>query len=665
MQYLNNNLAIEASWLVEEEIVSESNYKQLVLRNHLQVVRRGCLNTPALVDFESMPDRFKRAIEMKLGGSPYDKVKTNQLQVRIEASAAASNYFDTYKLNDGRYLPTDTRREYYTNAIVLDAIHKMINDKKAKRSALGGNTKLAWEQITDAALELDRTKYPHTLPGNARRMEDKYKKYISGGLQSLIHKNFLNSNAAKVDDDVKESLMLELIASPNNLDNAQIVGLYNLMAERMKWKKITAGTVAVWRDKMEMVSYAGRRGSVAFSNKKAMQVKRSAPTCPLYFWTMDGWDVELMFQQTETNKAGHSVTTYHQRPTVVVVLDACCKYPIGYAIGTHENPELIKQALRSAAHHTSELFGTMMRTHQIQSDRYAIKSLTPFYETMGDKFTPARAKNAKAKIIEPYFNTINKKYCQLQANWSGFGITSDRDKQPNVEYLNKFKKNFPDFEGVCAQVTEIIEKERAEKREKYLQLWENTPEADKIELTHENYLLHFGESTGRRVLLQGSGLHPTIMGMRRAYDCFDITFREHAGVRWDVRYDPQDLSYVLAVSEDESLRYVLEEKYVQPMALKDRKEGDSDELQRIRNYNKQQAQHVIEARTKSALHIESLIDEVRAIDTLNKLLMTDSDGQHKNNRNAIRAKSKDQGTKMLEEAQVINDNDEFDIYKLY
>ena len=106
------------------------------------------------------------------------------------------------------------------------------------------------------------------------------------------------------------------------------------------------------------------------------------------------------------------------------------KYPIGYAVGTHETPELIQAALRNAAKHTRELFGKMYKAHQIQSDNYAIKKMMPFYEAMADKVTPARERSAKAKPIEPYFGQINKKWCQLLNNWSGFGITSDREKQP-------------------------------------------------------------------------------------------------------------------------------------------------------------------------------------------------------------------------------------------
>ena len=168
----------------------------------------------------------------------------------------------------------------------------------------------------------------------------------------------------KIEEGEKESLLEMLINDPRCLDNAQVARLYNMMAEQMKWKKITAATVAVWRDKLDMMVYARRRGVTDFRNNKTMQVKRSAPTYPLYFWTMDGWDVELMYQESEKG-----CTTYHNRPTVVVVLDACCKYPIGYAIGTHETPELIQEALRDAAKHTEILFGQMYRTNQLQSDR--------------------------------------------------------------------------------------------------------------------------------------------------------------------------------------------------------------------------------------------------------------------------------------------------------
>ena len=92
-----------------------------------------------------------------------------------------------------------------------------------------------------------------------------------------------------------------------------------------------------------------------------MTVKRSAPSAPLYFWTLDGWDAELLYQKTTVDKQGHNVTTYHNRVKLEVVLDACTKYPIGFAIADTESPDLVRAALRDAVNHTRELFGSRFR----------------------------------------------------------------------------------------------------------------------------------------------------------------------------------------------------------------------------------------------------------------------------------------------------------------
>lgn len=333
------------------------------------------------------------------------------------------------------------------------------------------------------------------------------------------------------------------------------------------------------------------------------------------------------------------------------------KYPIGYAVGTHETPELIQAALRNAAKHTEQLFGKMYKAHQIQSDHYSIKKMTPYYAAMADKVTPARVKNAKAKPIEPYFGQINKKWCQLWNNWSGFGITSNRDKQPNTEYLSKYKTSFPDFEGVCKQIDMVMARERDEKVERYMELWQALDESRKIELTRESYLLQFGETTGRTILLQHSGLHPTILGQRRTYDCFDLSFRDHGSVKWTIKYDPDDLGEVLAVNDDETLLYMLEEKYIQPMALADRKPGDATQLERVREFNRLHGEVVTERRAISGTIVREHMQENGLIEdeTLRRLLITDSNGQHKNVKNHART------GKILPivEAEVVeNDNDD-------
>lgn len=644
LQLYQNRLAIEASYMIEEGIFSIYNYNALIRRKRLLVLRRACRNTPSLLDYESMPERFKKEIIKRIP-DPYLAVRKNALEEFIHPDLTLSNNLEDYKIDEERHLKPEIIREYYANGVLLDAIRRMRTNNK------GHHGKINWEYIAGVVRDIDRTIYPHSLPENGRRLHDRYQRYQREGWMSLIHGNFRNKNAAKVDDEIKESLLIELISSPLNLDNSQIRAQYNIMAEAMHWKKITTATVGVYRDKYDLETYPGRRGTIAFSNKKAMQVKRSAPSFPLYYWTMDGWDVELLYQRVETDKkTGNTRTTYYHRPTIVVILDGCCKYPVGYAIGDHECPGLTKEALRNAMKHTKELLGKMYQVDQLQMDRYAIKMMTPFYEVIGEKVTPARAKNAKAKIIEPYFHYLQKEYYQKCANWSGFGVTSSEELQPNQEVLNSIKKSFPDFDGVCRQIDMIMEKERAKKRDKYLELYSKMPSEHKHELNYAQYLMKLGETTGNKNLMQGSGLHVTINGKRMDYDCFDINFRRHASVRWEIRFDPNDLSKALAVNEDGSLQFMLEEKYIQPMAFIERKKSDYEELQRVNRYNDTMKEHITQMRANSADNVQRLLELSRLkplanddeeypdkdLDTLNKFLITDSEGQHKDERSKVR-----------------------------
>lgn len=621
MQYFNNILTVEAGWMIEQGVMTKMEYDNLVHHTKdIQVVRRACRNTPALVAFDSMPDRYKKAIVERVG-DPRKQARQNVLEGLIEHSAAATTFFEDYMIDDDRHLPADKRREYYTNAIVLDGVKRLIEGRNSKRKALGNRATRFWDEISQAVQELDLTKWPHTLPANARSLERKYQRYLSDGLASLVHKAYQNGskNAAKVADENQKAMLVTFMSDPRNLDNEQVARLYNMVAQQMDWKKITASAVAVWRDKCDDLIFARRHGAEKYRAGREMQVRRSAPTRPLLFWTMDGWDVELLYQ----HKPDKGATTYHNRLTMVVVLDGCCRYPIGFAVGKNESPALIREALRDAERETQRLFGRMYRVGQLQSDHFAMKNLTPTYQAVADKVTPARVKNAKAKPIEAWFNYFNKKYCQMQTNWSGFGITSRKELQPNTEYITRYKHQFPDFEGCVRQIVSFIQAERAELETAYVAQFEAE---GLIELKTAQYLMAFGESTGeRRYLLQGCGIRCTIGTRKMDYDCFDTHFRKYPSTRWQLRYDPEDLHYAVAVNEDESLQFTLEEKYIQPMALADRKEGDARELQRVMDFNRRKEQELMDELTPMEDRARELLEQT----TLSKLLITDSRGQHK------------------------------------
>ena len=116
----------------------------------------------------------------------------------------------------------------------------------------------------------------------------------------------------------------------------------------------------------------------------------------------------------------------------------------------------------------------------------------------------------------------------------------------------------------------------------------------------------------------------------RWYDTFDLTFRQHAGEKWRVLYDPNDLGEVLAINEDGTLRYMLTEKYVQPMALADRTAGDALELQKVHDFNDRLEEHVTDRLAETFHTTEELIkDNPRLGNVLNRFCLCDSRGQHK------------------------------------
>lgn len=630
MEYYGNRLCISYTELTEN-IMSAGNVRQLTSRGKIDRVRRGCNGTPALFAVDSLPVKYRTEV-YKRYPDEQEQAESKPFVEAIEEDGKAIAFYSDYVLDDGRHLPTDKQQEYANNAAVMRAFCLCIERANSHRIRQSKPKIKLGEFWSKAAAALPRIgdRWPNSLPQNARRLQVKWKEYQKEGYSCFISGMWQQKHAAKIDTEEKEAVMIYIMANKNNLDSVKVADYYNKVAKQMGWKPITPRTAGEWLKKRDLVTAAGRRGATNFRNERAMQVKRSRPSAAFLMWSLDGWDVELLYQTVKTDAQGRHITSYSNRLAVEVVLDPCCNYPIGYAIGTHETPELIAAALRNAAQHSKELTGQMLRSNQVQCDHYAIKAMTPLYKIMGDKLTPARVKNAKAKPVEAYFNYLNREYCQRCNNWSGYGITTDPKKQPNSEALNLVRHSFPDFEGVKEQIGAMIATERQRKRTEFMGYIEKLPAERTLPLSKENYLLYYGSTTGNTNAICGGGLRPTLLGVKHEYDTFDISFREHAGEKWTVLFDPDDMGEVLAVNESGTLRYMLQEKYVQPMALADRREGDAEQLQKVFDYNDRLEQYVTDQLADSSKRVEQLIqDNPQLGNVLTRFCLVDSRGQHK------------------------------------
>jgi hypothetical protein len=645
-QYYDGKLGVKVKYLITDidrrhvDSLGLFSYNAIHKRlksatNCYKELRRGCFGSDALILFSSLDRTTKDAVTVKYG-TPEVEVKKSWFAKNYIADRLAFDYYLAHTYGDeNKKLDLKYVQQYTYNASVLNTVLAIKNSRKAYIKALGVTSVDIWQSLSNDVNAFREVE--HNLPTQKDALRRKANEYHKQGYMSLISGKLITKNAAKVVTDEQMALLDELLAKHTNLDNQTIAQVYNSIAERLNWQTITAMTVSNRKEKSNLVTFAGRNGSNALSNKIMMQNKRSKPSLPMLYWTMDGWDAELLYQKTFVDKKGYSTTTYHNRLTMVVILDPFNKYPVGYAIGTHETPELIKQAMLNAIVHTKELFGEYYKPYQLQTDNYSKKALTPMYEACTKHYTPARVKNAKAKVIEPYFGYINKKYCQMFDNWSGFGIASGSKNQPNDEMLNKIRHSFPDEAGCRSQLETIIFNERSKKQTEFVDKWKEVSWEYRLKFSTESFLLALGTTTGCTNKLTGEGIVMKIDGQKMFYDNFDLNFRKLNHLDWHIHYNPANLTEALAVSSNGKYRFFLEQKYIQPMALAEQTELDGPERQRIKSFNKQVTNFITDERQKNHEILQPLWHNPLLNDTLGKHLLVNSNGQHKDQRNEQRS----------------------------
>lgn len=600
MKIIEDKLFLEFSEMIEAG-VSDNTVRSAKLRNAWSFINDPSDKRKVLIEFEALRVNYKKLIQDRYG-DPYDYVAKDPIRKLVKPDFKAEEFYLQYRYDNDKVLPIEHRKKYTVAASWLNMLLAMNQDKKFIKKELNLSLEKFFNHI-ESIIETDKI----DLPGSYRRLRAKMDEYKERGYECLIDWRFGNKIAAKIGKgeegfdpelaDKQKAFILKAASMHNNFDAMQITRAVNLVFEKQGWPTISHTTVYNLCKENAHLTMAGRRGKREFNNKIAMQVTRRAPQFPLQYLTLDGWTVELLYQDA---------SGFSNRLVVEVVLDAMNKYPLGYAIGARENVELIKDANRNAAKHIEDLFGAKYQPRQLQSDHFGIKANTPFYSAMAHLHTPAAVGNAKAKIIEPYFRYLNKTYCQTQPNWSGFNVDSKKGNQPNREFLDKIKHTFPDRKGVEKQIHMIIARERQIKIEEYRAKWELLPHEERLVMRKQDALMVYGQPTGHTNSITGQGLLPTINGTKYSYDSFDPAFRAMAHLKWQVIYDETDLSSVLAISEDNKHQFVLEQKRELPMAVHDMVPEDHQYLSRVNHFKKERVEEIMQTYAKN----NEIVDEV-------------------------------------------------------
>ena len=631
-----------------------------------------------LVGYDELKDVYRDMVHA-MYGNPYEFAAKKPILDLVKTDAKADHFYRKYTYCGGKTLPVETVCKYTRAASWLNMMNHM--DTLQVKKVLGipmeafyTNVKaLIEKEVVKGKMPgyAGTDMLPGDFPGSRQRLTAHAKAFRIEGYEYLVDARFGNKNSAKLgkmaaakggttagettacvpvlaaktgenalldgvnvpvlgaktgilaeNEAEKGGFVPEIYAQqmavishcaalPQNLDAAQVAKMANSIFAQKGWKTVSRATVAqIIKEKKQLLT-PGRRGKRTFMDEVAMQVRRKPPVAPMRYWTLDGWTVELMYRDWEADKV------VYKRLVAVIVLDPFNKYPIGYAIGDRENTELIKAALKNALAHVRELTGGVFIPLQIQADHFQIKNLTPFFQSVSKLFTPAAVGNAKAKVIEPYNKHLNKTYCQMQANWSGFNVDAEKDNQVNREWLDKVKDSFPDKAGVEAQIHRMFAAERALKGAAFLTAWAAVPETDRLAMSPTDYLLTLGEQLGERTnRVTGAGLIKTLDGVKYHFDSFDPEWRANMHRDWVLIGDRENLETVLAVSGDGTKRFLLTQKRALPMDVHGMTQEDHDELARVRAFNKEMVETVIATNGRNADLARQVAEEVAVLGAL-------------------------------------------------
>ena len=623
----NGHVGISGAWL--SGIFGYDNVAKYQQRGTIRSLRRGGNGRTALIDWQSMGTKMKAKVIDALGCDPAQMSRESLLRSillkreQLLLDTQAYEYYSQVTGKDGHYLKPEKVTELWNGAKILDAIGELLEEKR--RAAEMGRLKMSVKREFEAlANEIDQqlVEWPNSLPTSGDRLRKKFNEYQLHGYEVLVHGLTGKESNHKARPVEVNAVIEALVASGAKLNDAQVAKVAETLGV-----KIDRRRVQEIRKQNETMLAASREGKRTYANSIAMQVDRERPNMPMKMWSLDGWTAELYYQDRDARGVN-----YWHRLVVEMVVDVMNDYPIGYAIGEQEDAALITAALQNAVHHTREVLGGYYAPWQIQSDHYALKAMTPKYGALAKFVTPASVGNAKAKPVERYFAYLESEYLWALVNNGGHNITAKT--LANDEWLNTHKYQFPDREGVEQQIGKIIEIERSRKIAAVREAWQQGDSAMHRELNMEGYLLAFGE-TGKGNMLTPNGLKLVRGGVEYKFDCFDIEMREHRGERWTLRYDLGDMNQALAVSEDGTLRYMVEQKTKVPMALVDYKEEDWKALAEYRHYNAQLTERV----TKHVCQVQEAAREYVTREQLESpmsaLLLTDRKGQHKTNKRQV------------------------------
>ncbi len=451
-EYYNNILCVNGGWLYGGgQIMSKPNYKALLRRDKITRLCVGGNGRKSWIAYESIPDRFKEAIKEVIKGDPYEKVKYIVFRDYIEDDYKAETFFRDYTLENGEALPDSTQREYTDTAKVLNACHVIVSSVIIQRKF--GGKKQVWERLAKAIAHLPGHTYKCKLPRNPRILKQKYlaykgikltKRYNIEGYEGLIHGNFLNVSAQKLNED---ACRWSLARWSNQVDKcvnlAQLHSEYNEIADDKGWKYIKDEKTFynfLYNEEIQPLWYGHRYGELAYKEKYGYQFKTKLPTMRDSLWYSDGTKLNYYYL-TENGKMATC--------QVYEVMDVFSEVLLGYFISNTEDYTAqyasFKMAIQTAGYRPYQI------AHDNQGGHKKLKS-GDFLTKVARVQTATKPYNGKSKTIENAFYRLQSQFLKRDWFFTGQNITTNKqESKANMEFILANQASLPSLDEIKAK----------------------------------------------------------------------------------------------------------------------------------------------------------------------------------------------------------------------
>jgi len=540
-----------------EAVMSYECYKKLAQRKSITVVRPGKgLDHPALVDFESLPTRFKERF-IAIYGDPHMQ-PTSQPELRMDPHARA--FFEDYLLPDNTHIKSDKIAEFTLNASVLNHLLEMAKTQGVQRRMHGNTTPINWPPIYGASEEL-RESYGHTLPKSEARLRDKMREYKREGYACLVSGHLVNGNASKITEEGGRYIIALKCSKVPVYTNAQIFAKYNEVAPSRGWKPLKTQT--------SLTNYLSRpeveiqwKASVIGDTKAKMQYTRQhstiLPELPNALWYGDGTKLNLFYKAYRDGKYVPATLNVYE------VIDAASEVFLGCHISTTENFEAIYEATRNALEFAGckpyeYVTDNQGGTKRADAQEWLRKVATCFRTTAPHQ--------APAKTIESVFGRFQAQVLHQEWFYTGGNITAKSEaSKVHTELILANIDKLPTYNEVVE--TYMAARERwnsmphpnvkAYAGRSRMEVYTSQVNPMAIQLTDAMRRDLFMVTTPKPCKFTAYGIQFTVNGEKLQYEVFDregnpdlLWRRGNTGREFYVSYDPRDLSVVRLLTRDQ------------------------------------------------------------------------------------------------------------------